>query len=179
MATLRADSAFQGGWYDPKRPPIVGLRAFGRVYASWGLSQAFYWEEVPLLAPILAQTLPCSSPRPALPLFLHLPCPCSCPNSPPITALPLLLRLPSLLPPTTTLSLLPLPTTALPRILHLPLLLPLPTALPLILHLALQGPYAAADALLASCSYLMHAFCCAPYPCSVACFLVSQSLHFQ
>lgn len=46
MATLKADSAFQGGWYSPERPPTVGLRAFGRVYAGWALSQSFYWEEV-------------------------------------------------------------------------------------------------------------------------------------
>ena len=53
-ATLKADNAFQGGWYDPKRPPTAGLRAFGRVYAGWGLSQAFYWEEVIRFAPAQA-----------------------------------------------------------------------------------------------------------------------------
>ena len=43
-ATLTADAAFGGGWYD--EPPITGLRAFGRVYAGWALSQAFYREGV-------------------------------------------------------------------------------------------------------------------------------------
>lgn len=39
-AALTADSAFRGGWYDS--PPERGLRAFGRVWAGWGPSQAFY-----------------------------------------------------------------------------------------------------------------------------------------
>lgn len=39
-AALMADAAFADGWY--KEPPNKGLRAFGRVYAGWGLSQAFY-----------------------------------------------------------------------------------------------------------------------------------------
>jgi homoserine O-acetyltransferase/O-succinyltransferase len=39
-ATLTADSAFEGGEYTA--PPRAGLRAFSRVYAGWGLSQAFY-----------------------------------------------------------------------------------------------------------------------------------------
>ncbi|HEU0101449.1 MAG TPA: alpha/beta fold hydrolase [Mycobacteriales bacterium] len=43
-AALRTDAAFAGGWYDPARPPADGLRAFGRIYAGWGLSQAFYWQ---------------------------------------------------------------------------------------------------------------------------------------
>jgi homoserine O-acetyltransferase/O-succinyltransferase len=43
-AALQADAAWQGGWYD--RPPTTGLRAVGRVYAGWGLSQAFYREKV-------------------------------------------------------------------------------------------------------------------------------------
>ena len=42
-AALTADAAFADGWY--KEPPNKGLRAFGRVYAGWGLSQAFYREE--------------------------------------------------------------------------------------------------------------------------------------
>ncbi len=42
-AALTADAAFAGGWYDA--PPTTGLRAVGRVYAGWGLSQAFYWDE--------------------------------------------------------------------------------------------------------------------------------------
>ncbi len=43
-AALQADAAWQGGWYD--RPPTTGLRAVGRVYAGWGLSQAFYRQQV-------------------------------------------------------------------------------------------------------------------------------------
>jgi len=39
-AALLADAAFKDGWYDT--PPEKGLRAFGRVYAGWGFSQAFY-----------------------------------------------------------------------------------------------------------------------------------------
>jgi homoserine O-acetyltransferase/O-succinyltransferase len=42
-AALTADAAFQEGWYD--KPPTKGLRALARVYAGWGYSQAFYWEE--------------------------------------------------------------------------------------------------------------------------------------
>jgi homoserine O-acetyltransferase len=43
---LRADAAFAGGWYPPESPPVLGLRAFARIYAGWGFSQAFYWDEV-------------------------------------------------------------------------------------------------------------------------------------
>lgn len=43
-AALQADAAYKGGWYD--EPPTTGLRAVGRVYAGWGLSQAFYREKV-------------------------------------------------------------------------------------------------------------------------------------
>ena len=43
-AALTADAAFQEGWYD--HPPTKGLRAMARVYAGWGYSQAFYWEEL-------------------------------------------------------------------------------------------------------------------------------------
>ncbi len=43
-AALTADDAWQGGWYD--NPPNKGLRAMGRVYAGWAVSQAFYREEV-------------------------------------------------------------------------------------------------------------------------------------
>lgn len=39
-AALTADAAYAGGEYDA--PPERGLRAVGRVYAGWGLSQAFY-----------------------------------------------------------------------------------------------------------------------------------------
>ena len=45
-AALTADNGFQGGWYSDTAPPSVGLRAMGRVYAGWGLSQPFYWHEV-------------------------------------------------------------------------------------------------------------------------------------
>lgn len=45
-ATMRADAGFKGGWYDPQKPPTVGPRAFARVYAGWGFSQPFYWEQV-------------------------------------------------------------------------------------------------------------------------------------
>jgi homoserine O-acetyltransferase len=43
-AALTADDAWQGGTY--QQPPIKGLRAMGRVYAGWAVSQAFYREEV-------------------------------------------------------------------------------------------------------------------------------------
>jgi homoserine O-acetyltransferase/O-succinyltransferase len=43
-AALTADDAFRGGWYEEK--PAKGLRAAARVYAGWGFSQAFYWEQV-------------------------------------------------------------------------------------------------------------------------------------
>jgi homoserine O-acetyltransferase/O-succinyltransferase len=43
-AALTADAAFSEGWYDVK--PSKGLRAAARVYAGWGFSQAFYWDEV-------------------------------------------------------------------------------------------------------------------------------------
>jgi homoserine O-acetyltransferase len=39
-AALTADAAWNGGWY--KEPPAVGLRALGRAWAGWGLSQEFY-----------------------------------------------------------------------------------------------------------------------------------------
>lgn len=43
-AALTADDAWAGGWY--AAPPYKGLRAMGRVYAGWAVSQAFYREEV-------------------------------------------------------------------------------------------------------------------------------------
>ena len=43
-AALQADVAWKGGWYDEQ--PTTGLRAVGRVYAGWGLSQAYYREKV-------------------------------------------------------------------------------------------------------------------------------------
>ncbi len=43
-AALTADAAWNNGWYDD--PPTKGLRAVGRVYAGWGLSQPFYMQEL-------------------------------------------------------------------------------------------------------------------------------------
>ena len=43
-AALMADEAFAGGDY--AAPPEAGLRAFGRVYAGWAYSQAFYRERL-------------------------------------------------------------------------------------------------------------------------------------
>ena len=43
QATLTADPAWNGQRFTAK--PERGLRAFGRVYAGWALSQAFYREE--------------------------------------------------------------------------------------------------------------------------------------
>jgi homoserine O-acetyltransferase len=45
-AALRADAAWNEGWYTEK--PAKGLRAAARVYAGWGFSQAFYREELDL-----------------------------------------------------------------------------------------------------------------------------------
>ena len=42
-AALTADVNFQDGWFVER--PVRGLRAMGRVYAGWGLSQAFYRDE--------------------------------------------------------------------------------------------------------------------------------------
>jgi homoserine O-acetyltransferase len=41
---LSADAAWRDGDYDA--PPVRGLRAFARVYAAWGCSQAFYKREL-------------------------------------------------------------------------------------------------------------------------------------
>src|SRR3712207_7637818 len=41
---LTADAAWDNGWYDEQ--PTKGLRAMARVYAGWGFSQAFYWDEM-------------------------------------------------------------------------------------------------------------------------------------
>jgi homoserine O-acetyltransferase len=41
---IQTDAAWQGGWYSEQ--PTKGLRAVGRVYAGWGLSQAFYREKL-------------------------------------------------------------------------------------------------------------------------------------
>jgi homoserine O-acetyltransferase len=43
-AALTADANYQDGWFAAK--PDRGLRAMGRVYAGWALSQAFYREAV-------------------------------------------------------------------------------------------------------------------------------------
>jgi len=43
-AALTADPAWQDGWF--ATPPTRGFQAMGRVYAGWGLSQAFYREEI-------------------------------------------------------------------------------------------------------------------------------------
>ena len=43
-AAMRTDAAFAQGWYPPDDPPVAGLRTFARIYAGWGLSQAFYWQ---------------------------------------------------------------------------------------------------------------------------------------
>jgi homoserine O-acetyltransferase len=43
-AALEADATFAGGDYE--QPPASGLRAVGRVYAGWALSQAFYRERL-------------------------------------------------------------------------------------------------------------------------------------
>jgi homoserine O-acetyltransferase len=47
-AALQADAAFKDGWYES--PPTRGLRAFGRVYAGWGFSQAFYRQKLDIEA---------------------------------------------------------------------------------------------------------------------------------
>ena len=41
-AALCADQSWNGGDYG--EPPVAGLKAFGRVYAGWAFSQAFYRE---------------------------------------------------------------------------------------------------------------------------------------
>jgi homoserine O-acetyltransferase len=43
-AALRADAAWNNGFYDQQ--PVTGVRAFARVYAGWGLSQAFYYQKL-------------------------------------------------------------------------------------------------------------------------------------
>lgn len=42
-AALLTDNNFKDGWYQDL--PTKGLRAAARVYAGWGFSQAFYWNE--------------------------------------------------------------------------------------------------------------------------------------
>ena len=41
---LTADPAWRDGYF--AEPPVRGLRAMGRIYAGWALSQAFYREEL-------------------------------------------------------------------------------------------------------------------------------------
>jgi hypothetical protein len=43
-AALTADPVWQDGWF--ATPPTRGFQAMGRVYAGWGLSQAFHREEI-------------------------------------------------------------------------------------------------------------------------------------
>jgi homoserine O-acetyltransferase len=43
-AALIADEAWQDGCF--VRPPVRGLRAIGRIYAGWALSQSFYRERI-------------------------------------------------------------------------------------------------------------------------------------
>jgi homoserine O-acetyltransferase len=45
-SALTSSVGFNGGWYAPSSLPTCGLRAFARIYAGWGFSQAFYWDEV-------------------------------------------------------------------------------------------------------------------------------------
>lgn len=45
MGALRADAAWKNGFYGDQQP-VVGLRALARVYAGWGLSQQFYYQEL-------------------------------------------------------------------------------------------------------------------------------------
>jgi homoserine O-acetyltransferase len=43
-AALTADPAWQDGWYE--EPPVRGLRAIGRAWAGWALSQTWYRREL-------------------------------------------------------------------------------------------------------------------------------------
>jgi homoserine O-acetyltransferase/O-succinyltransferase len=43
-STLTADPAWRNGWFHER--PLTGLRAMGRVYAGWAMSQAFYRDEL-------------------------------------------------------------------------------------------------------------------------------------
>lgn len=43
-SAIMTDAAWREGWYDTQ--PHKGLRALARVYAGWGLSGKFYWNEV-------------------------------------------------------------------------------------------------------------------------------------
>jgi len=43
-AALQADAVYDDGNY--QKPPVKGLKAFGRVYAGWAFSQTFYREQM-------------------------------------------------------------------------------------------------------------------------------------
>ncbi len=43
---LQLDPKWKDGKYDPKDPPIGGLKAFETIFAGWGFSQAFYRQDV-------------------------------------------------------------------------------------------------------------------------------------
>src|SRR3546814_19222036 len=43
-AALTADPAWRDGWF--AEPPLRGLRAMGRLYAGWAMSQTFYRREL-------------------------------------------------------------------------------------------------------------------------------------
>lgn len=45
-AAITADAVFASGWYEDGAWPTKGLRAAARVYAGWGFSQAFYWDQL-------------------------------------------------------------------------------------------------------------------------------------
>ncbi len=47
-AALTADAHWNGG--DVTEKPVAGLKAFGRIYAGWAFSQAFYREKVDMTA---------------------------------------------------------------------------------------------------------------------------------
>ena len=52
---IYTDAAWQDGMYASQ--PVKGLRAVGRVYAGWGLSQAFYWQKLYAQSPFDYATL--------------------------------------------------------------------------------------------------------------------------
>ena len=44
--TLQLDAKWNEGNYDPRDPPVQGLKAFETIFAAWGFSQAFYRNNV-------------------------------------------------------------------------------------------------------------------------------------
>ena len=52
---IMTDVAWQDGMYAGQ--PVKGLRAVGRVYAGWGFSQAFYWQQLYKQSPFDYATL--------------------------------------------------------------------------------------------------------------------------